>query len=994
MKQVIAGLLLLLSPGLEVNASEGVVLVEAESFSDHGGWVVDQQFMDLMGSPYLLAHGLGVPSQDCQTTVELPKAGRYRVWVRTRDWVAPWNAPGAPGRFEVHVEGKSIGQFGDENAEWHWQDGGVVELPKEFGLSLRDLTGFDGRCDALLFCSDTEYQPPHGGAELAELRAELLGWDRDPEDAGEYDLVVVGGGVAGTSAAISAARLGLSVALIQDRPVLGGNGSSEVRVWPEGHTNKEPYPRVGDIVTEMIRQKGPGDGNAKGPEVYNDRRKLDLALAEPNLTLLLEHRVNAAEGLAGAIDAVIAQHTHSGRRKRIAGRWFLDSTGDGVVGALVNADFEITPTGHMGMSNLWNVGETEQNESQLRCLCEDDEALSKSFTVADTPQPFPRCPWAVDLSEKDFPGRTDYKWGARKRSSLDNLGGWFWESGFNKDPILDAEWTRDLNLRAMFGAWDTLKNVDGQHPNHRLKWAAFVAGKRESRRLMGDLVLTAEDFLEGVAYPDAAFPCTWGIDLHFPDPSYFGKEDKEAFIAKATVHMAEREKYHYKGPYWAPYRCLYSRNVSNLFMAGRDISVTHEALGPVRVMRTCGMMGEVVGMAAAICKRHDCDPRAVYTDHLDELIEMLRLGVGKDSAALPKNPPAPSEENLSPINATVPHSAATDEGYDFAARIGEAPESARFSDPDHYIWGGSLVVGDDGKYHLFYSRWPRELGHYAWVTHSEIAHAVADEPLGEMRHVGVALPARGAEHWDGLCTHNPTVHRFDGKYYLYYMGNTGDGRASKSLNWTHRNQQQIGVAVADSPEGPWERFDQPLIAPTPGFIDAVCASNPSVTRRPDGGYLMVYKAVAGKGKAPGYGPVLHVVATSDSPTGPFIKHPTPIFAKSGVKFPAEDPYVWCDGSRYWAIVKDFAGHFTKRGKSTALFVSDDGFSWRLAKHPLVATTEVRWSGGVTQPLNSLERPQLLFENGEPTVLLFACDETRQRKHAFNLRLPIYPASVD
>ncbi len=327
--------------------------------------------------------------------------------------------------------------------------------------------------------------------------------------------------------------------------------------------------------------------------------------------------------------------------------------------------------------------------------------------------------------------------------------------------------------------------------------------------------------------------------------------------------------------------------------------------------------------------------------------------------------------------------------YDFPAMIGPVPASAKFSDPDFYIWGGSMVRGDDGKCHLYYARWPRRLGHNSWVTHSEIAHAVADDPMGTFRHQDVALPVRGKAFWDGLCTHNPTVHRFGDKYYLYYMGNTGDGRvATKGLNWTHRNNQRIGVAVADSPNGPWQRQPAPLIKPSPGFYDALCCSNPSVARRPDGGYLMVYKAVGDKNKLPFGGPVFHAVATADSPTGPFKKHPAPVFVKQGVAFVAEDPYIWSDGERYWAIVKDNAGHFTGRGRSTALFQSDDGLAWRLARHPLVSTTEIRWDDGRQQKLHALERPQLFFENGVPTVLLFAADENRQRPWSYNVRVPL------
>ncbi len=325
---------------------------------------------------------------------------------------------------------------------------------------------------------------------------------------------------------------------------------------------------------------------------------------------------------------------------------------------------------------------------------------------------------------------------------------------------------------------------------------------------------------------------------------------------------------------------------------------------------------------------------------------------------------------------------------DFQRIIRPIPASAKFEDPGFIVWCGTMVKGKDGKHHLFYSRWPRSLGHYAWVTHSEVAHAVAESPSGPFRFVDVALPARGAEHWDGLCTHNPTVLEFDGRYYLYYMGNTGDGKASKDLNWTHRNNQRIGVAVSDTPNGPWKRMDQPLISPTPGFHDALCLANPSVTRRPEGGYLMVYKAVGDKKKKPFGGPVVHVVATSESPAGPFVKHPNPVFTKPGEHFAAEDPFIWRGEDRYWAIVKDFSGHFTGKGTSLALFESADGIDWKLAKHPLVSTLELVWKDAPKQALLKLERPQLFFENGRPTILLCAAAPAGKLEESFNVGIPL------
>jgi hypothetical protein len=608
------------------------VLLESEAFPEYGGWVLDQQFMDQMGSPFLLAHGLGDPVRDAVIEASFPEPGRYRVWVRTRDWVAAWRAPGAPGRFQVLIDGRPLETlFGTEGSEWHWQDGGTVELGVTATVGLHDLTGFDGRCDAIVFSKDLQFRPPNQPDELARFRRSCRGLPEHPGDAGSFDLVVTGGGIAGTCAAVAAARLGLTVALIQDRPVLGGNGSSEVRVWPEGHIQQKPYPHVGDLVAELVSDRTARSGNAKTEEVYDDGRKLAGVRNEPRITLFLEQRVNGVDVRQGVLRSVVAENVRTGGRVRISGKWFADCTGDGEVGYLAGADHEVTAEKHMGASNLWHVEDTGRAEPFPRCLCQDTNALNTALTPTTNAAPFPRCPWAVDLSAKPFPGRPDAS-GKAPAEPLKGLGEWFWESGFDRDPIRDVEWMRDLNLRAMYGAWDTLKNVDKLYPNHKLSWAAFIAGKRESRRLLGDIVLSASDFRESRPFPDGCFPCSWGIDLHSPDPAFQKGHEGAEFIAQFT-HGAG---YTYAGPYWAPYRCLYSRNVANLFMAGRDISVTHEALGPVRVMRTCGMMGEVVGMAAAVCQLHGCTPRAVYEQHLEELKTLLNRGVGRSPAVAPK----------------------------------------------------------------------------------------------------------------------------------------------------------------------------------------------------------------------------------------------------------------------------------------------------------------------------------------------------------------------
>jgi hypothetical protein len=202
-------------------------------------------------------------------------------------------------------------------------------------------------------------------------------------------------------------------------------------------------------------------------------------------------------------------------------------------------------------------------------------------------------------------------------------GEWFWESGFNKDPINDLELIRDWNLRAVFGAFNAMKNRDGkpEHLEAKLDWVAYVGGTRESRRIVGDVMLTHEDIITKKEFPDGAVPSTWSIDLHFAKQEYAKKFPDNPFISVAE-HDRRIDR---SVGYPIPYRCLYSVNVANLFMAGRNISVTDQALGTVRVMKTIGMMGEVVGKAASIAVKHGVTPRDVYTLYWSELDALLKL---------------------------------------------------------------------------------------------------------------------------------------------------------------------------------------------------------------------------------------------------------------------------------------------------------------------------------------------------------------------------------
>jgi len=562
------------------------VLVEAESFQDRGGWELDTQFIDSMGSPYLLAHGMGEPVKDATTTVTFPATGNYKVFVRTKDWVALWKAPGAPGKFQLLVDGVALSEtFGTKGAEWGWQAGGSVEIKaKEVKLALHDLTGFEGRCDTILFSSDPVFTPPNDSAPLAQWRSKLLGHPEKPDAAGHFDLVVIGGGYGGMGAAIAAARMGCKVALIQNRPVLGGNGSSEVRVWAMGGTRTGLFPHLGDIVEEFTDRAKLSPGTF---EEFGDAKKENLVRAEKNISLFLNHHAYAVEKAGGKISAVLAFSTISQQPRKFSGKLFVDCTGHGSIGALAGADATMQETGHMGMSNMWRWKE------------------------AGAAVPFPETPWALDMTMADFPYPQRFH------------AQWFWESGFDKHPIKELESTRDWNFRALYGAFNTMKNKDGKdkHVNAKLEWVAYVGGTRESRQLLGDVILTQEDIVGKKVFDDGCVPTTWDIDLHYPKEQYAKKFPRDPFISRAAFGSGVDRK---KG-YPVPYRSLYSRNIENLFMAGRCVSVTHEALGTVRVMKTGGMMGEVVGKAASICVKHSCSPRDVYAKYLAELKELLNL---------------------------------------------------------------------------------------------------------------------------------------------------------------------------------------------------------------------------------------------------------------------------------------------------------------------------------------------------------------------------------
>lgn len=329
--------------------------------------------------------------------------------------------------------------------------------------------------------------------------------------------------------------------------------------------------------------------------------------AETNVSLFLNYRAFSVKKEEDRIISITACHIESGEEIEFYGRLFADCTGDGTIGYLAGADYR------MGRESRSEYGETIAPEIA------DSLVMGTSvqwYSVEGTKTSYFRFRYGIEFNEETCEPVT--------------YGEWTWETGMNKNQINDSEQIRDYGMLVIYSNWSYLKNQSERRKDYKkrsLEWVAYIAGKRESRRLLGDYVLKEDDLTKHVAHEDASFTTTWSIDLHRPDPEntrHFPGREFKATTDHVVIY-----------PYPVPYRCLYSRNIDNLFMAGRNISVTHVALGTVRVMRTTGMMGEVVGMAASLCKKYQATPRDIYRYHLEELKSLMQKGVNKKG--LPNN---------------------------------------------------------------------------------------------------------------------------------------------------------------------------------------------------------------------------------------------------------------------------------------------------------------------------------------------------------------------
>ena len=401
----------------------------------------------------------------------------------------------------------------------------------------------------------------------------------------DTDLAVIGGGLAGVCAAITAARAGAKVVLVQDRPVLGGNASSEVRLWILGATshmgNNNRWAREGGVIDELLVENL--YRNPEGNPLILDTILLELVVNEPNLTLLLNTAVHDLEKSdPDTIKSIRAFCSQNSTAYEIAAPLFVDASGDGIVGFLAGAAFRI---GAEARSEFGEPFAPEQASSDLL-------GHTIYFYSRDTGRPVKFVPPSFALRDiTKIPRWRDIRFndtGCRL---------WWLERGGKLDTIHDSERIKWELWRVAYGVWNHIKN-SGQFPEAEtltLEWVGTIPGKRESRRFEGDFMLTQRDIVEQRRHPDAVSYGGWAIDLHPADG---------VFSPQAPCHQ-----WHSKGVFQIPYRTMYSRNIRNLFLAGRIISASHIAFGSTRVMATCAHGGQAVGLAAALCRRDRLVPR-------------------------------------------------------------------------------------------------------------------------------------------------------------------------------------------------------------------------------------------------------------------------------------------------------------------------------------------------------------------------------------------------
>lgn len=575
--------------------------IDAADFREPGGWTLDTQFTHHIGAATLMATGIGTPVADARHELEVPAAGRYRLWVLARNWLPEHT----PGTFEVLLQmwrspvlRRSATRFGAQpHDRWTWEDGGTFDLPAgRLMVNLHDCTGYYGRCGAIVLTTDLESRPPDGAPAILAERLRLRGLDPNPAPRGGFDLIVAGAGIAGICAALAAARNGLHVALLQDRPMVGGNASRECGVSINGAAINFDNARESGLVEEIAREE------AAENFVESTTACERLLAREPRVEVFTNQRVVAVDmETPTRIAAVRTLDCRSGLPAAYEAPLFVDATGDGWVGFYAGAEFRF---GREGRDEFGESLAPPEPDPITMSGCIMGNCISYRAEALDEEAPYTPPPWAPRFaSEADF-GR---------HVSWVEEGNWWMEHAGTVNDLDEPERARDELIRITFGYWDYVKNVwsgRDQARGHRLVRVPHINARREGRRLVGDYMLTQKDVQSSSRFPDRVSYGGWALDIHHAEGIYSGTKGPFEFWGEIA-------------DYTIPYRCLYSRTVENLFLAGRAISVTHVALGTVRVMATLGTLGQAVGTAAALCREQGVLPRGIYEKHMAQLQQRL-----------------------------------------------------------------------------------------------------------------------------------------------------------------------------------------------------------------------------------------------------------------------------------------------------------------------------------------------------------------------------------
>ena len=573
-----------------VENERGDLWIETESFVDYGSWEVDTQFTHKTGSAYLICPGADRPTaKPARTEVTIPRAGTWRAWARTKDWLPEFS----PGTFALEVNGRRGATLGASKKGWSWENAGDFELAAGTAeLALRDLSGAYARCDAILLTTDLAYVPSNEDHGRAGARPSPRGDDAlAVADGGEYDVVVVGAGPGGMGASLGAARNGARVALVFDRPVPGGNASNECGIGFDGASLGKKNARETGVVEEIRLTK-----------VYRGRGYTaafeEMARKSPGLALFRNERVMRVEKDGARIVAVVSRNTLTGRWTRWRGRIFVDSTGDGWIGHFAGA-----------RTMYGREAGSEFGEEWIAPKVADRLTMSGTLTTGlsrrtDSEQPYETPVWA-----RVMPKGFDRK--------VPGLGRpWWLEAPGRIDDLEDPEAARDHLIRICFGYWGYVRNEWPDGPAHKVQLYAFVPpsifnGRREGMRIVGDYVLTANDCRDARMFSDRVTYGGWSLDTHDP-------------LGMDNPHGDGWWHPHMGVPiYSVPFRSLYSADVPNLLIGSRCQSMTHIALGSMRVQGTQMAAGQAAGTAAALCARYGLMPRELGQSRISELQQLL-----------------------------------------------------------------------------------------------------------------------------------------------------------------------------------------------------------------------------------------------------------------------------------------------------------------------------------------------------------------------------------